>query len=169
MSETFKYPNGGNDVTIVRKDDIIKCIDEQIIDKEVALAIVTQCEKDAIEFLKAGRWTGLPNIGSVKTNKDWHELNDADLNDGAASMLSHEDYVLFRKNQGINNYRKLKIERFYRYVVSMTANKNKKLYRKLCNEQGEVYARLHMYYTYNVKYITSEPEFKIEDFIEDEQ
>ena len=50
MADTFKFPNGGYDVTVLKRQDILDCIDANIIDKEVALAIVDQCELDAAEF-----------------------------------------------------------------------------------------------------------------------
>ena len=36
MSEQFKFPNGGYEVTVLRKQDILDCIDDNIIDKEIA-------------------------------------------------------------------------------------------------------------------------------------
>ena len=35
MSEQFKFPNGGYEVTVLRKQDILDCIDDNIIDKEL--------------------------------------------------------------------------------------------------------------------------------------
>ena len=56
MTDTYKFP-GGNDVKVLRKEDIINTINCNIVDKEVALAIVKQCEIDAANFLRKGRWT----------------------------------------------------------------------------------------------------------------
>ena len=65
MTDTYKFP-GGNDVKVIRKEDIINTINCNIVDKEVALAIVKQCEVDAANFLRKGRWTGIPFMGSIK-------------------------------------------------------------------------------------------------------
>ena len=69
MADTFKFPNGGFDVKICRRKDIIDCIDENIIDKDVALAVIDKCEFDAANFLQQGRWTGIPFIGNIRIPK----------------------------------------------------------------------------------------------------
>ena len=61
MADIFKFPNGGYDITVCRKQDIIDALDANVTDKEVVLAIITQCEVDATNFLKEGRWTGIPH------------------------------------------------------------------------------------------------------------
>ena len=66
-TEIRKFPNG-YDVRVVRKQDILDCIDENIIDKEIALELITQCEIDACQYINEGKWTGLPYIGSVRLN-----------------------------------------------------------------------------------------------------
>lgn len=70
MADVFRFPNDGYDVTIVKKQDILDCIDENIIDKEVALSIVEHCEKTAAEFISSGRWTGIPFIGNIRIPKN---------------------------------------------------------------------------------------------------
>lgn len=56
---TRKFPRG-YDVTIVRKEDVLEAIDDNIIDKEIALDLIKQLELDASNFIKEGRWTSLP-------------------------------------------------------------------------------------------------------------
>ena len=65
MEDTYKFP-GGRDVKIVRKEDIINTIKTNIVDTEVALAIVRQCAIDAVKFMRQGRKTGIPFMGTIK-------------------------------------------------------------------------------------------------------
>ena len=51
MQDTYKFP-GGKDVKVVRKEDIINTIKTNIVDADVALAIVRQCEIDAVNFMR---------------------------------------------------------------------------------------------------------------------
>ena len=68
MSDIFKFPRG-YDVKILRKSDVIASINANIIDKDVALAIVKKCEIDAANFLREGRWAGIPYIGNIRIPK----------------------------------------------------------------------------------------------------
>lgn len=77
MAETFKFPNG-YDVPVYRKQDILKAIDDNIIDKEIALSIVEQCETDAIDFLNKGVWAGIPFMGNIKANEFARSMQDED-------------------------------------------------------------------------------------------
>ena len=69
MADTYKFPGGGYDVTVFKKQDVLDCIDKNILDKDVALAFIEQLEVDAANFLKEGRWTGIPFIGNIRIPK----------------------------------------------------------------------------------------------------
>lgn len=159
MAETYKFPNGNTTVTVYKKQDILKTIEENIIDKEVALAIVERCEVDASIFLKQGRWTGIPFIGNIRIPKNRQmqmtEEQQALIKD-AKENLDTNKYVLFRSQLGKENTKRIKQERYYRYITSMAVSKNKKLYKKLCQEKGECFARLFLYATYNVTAVENE-------------
>jgi hypothetical protein len=47
MSEIFRFPNGGYEVTVCRKKDIIDSIEDDSVDKEILDALIEQCERDA--------------------------------------------------------------------------------------------------------------------------
>lgn len=152
MAETYKFP-GGYDVQVLKKNDIINCINENIIDKEIALAIVEQCEVDAANFLKEGRWTGIPFIGNIRIpkNKQLEQSPEQQaLIEEAKATLDSNKYVIFRSQLSKENNKRVKQERYYKYIVSMAITKNRRLYKKLCSEKGEVYARLYLYASYNV-------------------
>jgi hypothetical protein len=161
MADTYKFPNGGYDVRVCKKQDIIDCIDENIVDKEIVLAIVEQCEVDAATFLNKGRWTGIPFIGNIRIPKT--KLMEATpeqqaLIQEAKDTLDNNQYIMFRKQLGNDNSKRAKQERYYKYVVSMAVSRNRKLYKRLCIEKGDVFARLFMYATYNVTAVDNEYE-----------
>ncbi len=153
MPDTFKFPNGGYDVTICRKQDILDCIDKNIIDKDIALAIVEHCEFQAASFINEGRWAGIPFIGNIRVPKTTQALRSDEnqaLIEDAKNQLTKEQYVMFRKTLNKETAKQVKQDRYYRYITSIAVNKNKKLFRKLCDTKGEVYARLYLYCSANV-------------------
>jgi len=158
MADTYKFP-GGNDVTVVRKQDIIKCIDSNIIDKEVALAIVTQCECDAVKFLSNGRWTGIPFLGSIRISKV-HQLEKTqeqqELIDYARNNLPTNEYVIFRRNLAHDNARRIKAQKYYNYILSLAVSKDRLGFKKLCKEKGIGFARIHFYLKKSICAISNE-------------
>ena len=159
MADTFKFPNGGYDVTVLKRQDILDCIDANIIDKEVALAIVDQCELDAAEFIKEGRWTGLPFIGNVRVPKA--KLMEEDpvqqaLIDEAKATLDSKQYIMFRRQLSSDNYKRAANERYFNYIVSQAVTKNIKLYLKLCDTKGEHYAKIFLFASKHVVAINNE-------------
>ena len=158
MAETYKFP-GGYDVAIFKKQDIIDCIDKNIVDKEVALAIIEQCELDASNFLREGRWTGIPFIGNIRIPKGRvmeSTVEQQELIQGARENLELDKYVLFRKQLGQENARHIRLERYYRYITSIAVCRNRQLYRKLCDEKGEYYARIFLYASKSVTAVDNE-------------
>lgn len=158
MSDVFKFPNG-YDVTVCRKKDILDCIDKNIIDKEIAHAIVEHCEIQAAEFIKEGRWAGIPFIGSIRKSKN-KELIKTDeqqlLIEDAKENLEKDKYILFRKTLNIENAKQIKQERYYKYITSIAVNKNRRLYKKLCKTKGETYARLFLFCSMEVTALNNE-------------
>lgn len=147
MQDSYKFPNG-NDVKVIRKQDVVDCINCNIVDKEVALAIVQQCEMDAANFLRQGRWTGIPFIGSIrvsKVSKLEQSPEQKELIETARNTLTKEQYVLFRRNMAHDNARRVKAQKYFNYVLSMAVSKNRPLFIKLVKEKGFAWARIHMY------------------------
>ena len=115
MQDTYKFP-GGNDVKVVRKEDVIETINCNIVDKEVALAIVKQCESDAANFLRKSRWTGIPYIGSIRVPevvKLTHSKEQQELIQTAVETVSTEQFVIFRRELAHNNEKRVKATRYY--------------------------------------------------------
>lgn len=160
--ETFKFPNNGNDVAIVRKQDIIDCIDQNIVDKDVALALIEQCEIDIVRNVIAGKWTGIPYIGSLKPTifrKRLREENEEFLKEAKITM-DNESYVMFRKNLAADTRKREKIVRFSNYITSMAVTKYRAKYKKLCKEKGEAFARVYMYLTNFITAVENEQIFE---------
>jgi hypothetical protein len=156
MTDSYKFP-GGDDVKVVRKQDIVNCINTNIIDKEVALAVVQQCEIDAIGFLRQGRWTGIPFMGSIRASKvSQLEKQQKDLIEAARHTATVEQYVLFRRNLAYDNSRRVKAQKYYNYVLSMAVSRNRPLFKKLCKEKGVGYARIHFFLTQSICAIENE-------------
>lgn len=167
MAETYKFP-GGYDVVVYKKQDIIDCIDKNIIDKDIALAIVENCEIDASIFLRKGRWTGIPFIGNIRIPKTKLMENTPEqqaLIEEAKQTLEEDKYILFRRQLGEENSKRIKQERYYRYIVSIAVNRNKSLYNKLCEKKGEYYARIFLYASKNIT-STDNEYIPIEDYDE---
>lgn len=161
MTDSYKFP-GGKEVKVVRKQDVIECINCNIVDKEVALAIVQQCEIDAATFLRQGRWTGIPFLGSIRPSpvaKLENSKEQKELIEAARNTISAERYCLFRRELAYDNERKVKAQKYYNYVLSIAVNRNKILFRKLVKEKGEAYARVHFFLNRSIIAVSNEFEY----------
>lgn len=156
MADTYKFP-GGYDVKVVRKQDVIECINTNIVDKEVALALVQQCEIDAANFLRQGKWTGIPFIGSIRASKvSQLGKEQQDIIEAAKDIATPEEYVLFRRNLAYDNDRRVKAQKYYNYVLSMAVSKNRNLFKKMCKEKGVAYARIHFFLSKSICAVENE-------------
>ena len=158
MQDTYKFP-GGKDVKVVRKEDIINTIKTNIVDTEVALAIVRQCEVDAVNFMKKGRLTGIPFMGTIKvpdTVRMSQTKEQKDLILAAMETTTNEQFVMFRRNLAYDNKVKIKARKYYNYVLSLSVAKNRNQFKKMCKERGEAYARIHFFLLYNVTSVNNE-------------
>ena len=158
MQDTYKFP-GGKDVKVVRKEDIINTIKTNIVDAEVALAIVRQCEVDAVNFMKKGRLTGIPFMGTIKvpdTIRMSQTKEQKDLILAAMETNTNEQFVMFRRNLAYDNKIKIKARKYYNYVLSLSVAKNRNQFKKMCKERGEAYARIHFFLLYSVTSVNNE-------------
>lgn len=148
MSDVRKFPNGGFDIVVLKKQDVLDSIDDNIIDKEIAFAIIEQCELQAAEYISQGRWTGLPYIGNVRVPKFKQFEQDAvqqALIQEAKDNLSTEDYIMFRKKLTVDNMVRAKNQRYFNYIVSCAVGKNRDLYKFLVKTKGESYAKIFLF------------------------
>lgn len=161
MEDSYKFP-GGYDVKVVRKQDIVDCINSNIIDKEVALAIIQQCEVDAISFLRKGKWAGIPFIGSIRPNqvrKLEKSEKQQDLISAAYHTATAEQYVLFRRQLAHDNDRRIKAQKYYNFVLASAVAKNRWLFKKMCKEKGESFTRIHFFLKQNIVAVNNEIDY----------
>jgi hypothetical protein len=148
MADTFRFPNKGYEVKVLRKEDVLDSINKNIIDKEVALAIVKRCEIDAANFIKEGRWAGIPFIGNIRIPPAVQQLMSSEhqaLVKEAEETLDAKKYVLFRHNLANDIGKQIKTERYYKYMVSKFVGKNQKFFKTIAKQHGDLYARFLCY------------------------
>ena len=144
MPNTFKFPPNGYEVTVLRKQDVLDCIEENIIDKEIALDIVRRCEIDATNFLKEGRWAGIPFIGNIRIPKQVQRFMSEDMQKtmrDAKENLDKDKYLLFRKQVVDDTFKQIKEDRYYKYEVSKFVGKNLHIFKYLTVKHGDAMAR----------------------------
>ena len=145
MPESRKFPPDGYQVTVLRKADILKCIQDNITDPEVVLDIVRRCEIDATNFLKEGRWAGIPFLGNIRIPKVVQKFISEEtkqLMSDAKETLDADKYLLFRKEYATDVVKQEKYERYYKYELSKFVGKNLKFFRKISTKRGDAYTRM---------------------------
>lgn len=159
MPESRKFPPEGYQVTVLRKQDVLKCIDDNIIDKEIALEIVRRCEIDAANFIKDGRWAGIPFLGNLRIPKIVQTFLSEDtqqLMSEAKENLDEHKYLLFRRQFATDAVKREDRERFYKYELSKFVGKNLKFFRKLATKHGEKLARVKCFTLRNMTIVTED-------------
>lgn len=159
MSKIYRFPNNGYEIEVVRKDDVIASIENNIIDKDVAYEIINQLEIDAANMLSDGKWVGIPKFGNIRANPYGYKSMSAEQKEmvrNAKEVLPRDKYIMFRKETIIKNNERVKINRFFSYTLSMSINKNKTLYKRLCMTKGETWTNIYFYAMFNVKAITND-------------
>ena len=152
MLNEIKFPDNGYNIAVVRKEDILNTIDDNIIDKEIAYDIIKQLELDVANFLRQDRWTGIPYIGNIRIPEErrllMKQFKDGII-DNAKENLDQDKYVIFRKQIAIDNKKFAAHVRHYKYITSIAVRENTKKYKKLAKERGQLYAKLQIYFNYN--------------------
>ncbi|TLN27922.1 hypothetical protein FED16_19210, partial [Acinetobacter baumannii] len=96
--EEGKFPSStGKQVLIENKASILKTIDDNIIDKDVAMMILVQLEKDAQRQLEADEVTAIPYLGKIKRkagSKAYAE--NKETLDAAKEIMTPENFENFR-------------------------------------------------------------------------
>lgn len=158
MDEIFKFPNG-HDVVVVRKQGILDCIDDNIIDKEIALEIVRRCELDCITFLNQGRWASIPFLGNIRVPKDKQLLKSEEQQSMISSARENyglDEYVMFRRQLAEDNEKKIRTEREFNYKVSTMANRYPKLFKNVVAKVGIHAAKVVLFGIANANVVNEE-------------
>lgn len=156
MPEIRNFPNGYQ-VTLLRKQDVLKCIDENIIDKQIALDIVKRCEIDATNFLKEGRWAGIPFLGNIRIPKIVQTFMSEEtqkLMAEAKENLDNNKYLLFRREFARDAVKQEARERYYKYELSKFIGKNLSFFRKMSAIHGDRLARVICFTCRNMTIVT---------------
>lgn len=152
-----QFPGAGYNVVVLRKEDVLKTIDDNIIDKSIALDLIKQCEIDAANFVKEGRTATIPYIGAICFNSPKKAVLDSvnALHD-ANKKLSKKEYLLFKKRAAINKIKEIKYIKHCKFSIRTAIKSNRELYKNLVRCYSQSYANLQMYFSRNLTYI--EPE-----------
>lgn len=140
MYNIFKFPNGGFDVEVCRKQDILDSLGDDV-DKELLLTIVTQCETDAINFINEGRWTGIPYLGNMRVPKNkqkFEEIGGREILETARQELDKKQYDVFKRDLNASIVIDIKKERLYRYMTSCFVTKNRKTYDRFLSQAASL-------------------------------
>ena len=166
MSEIFRFPKGGYEVTVCRKKDIIDSIEDDSVDKEVLDALIEQCERDAEAFLQEGRWTGIPYIGNMRVpahKQKFKEINGKELVATARETMKPEQYAVFKRELNANIAADVAHERLYKYQTSMFVKKHRWQYNKYLKDKRaskcsdkDAFARFMCYSCINLTPFVSE-------------
>lgn len=150
--EIRKLPDGFN-IRVVRKEDILDTIDKNILDKDVALEVISHCEISAINFFKNGYWASIPHMGNFRLDpRKVLRKETLDSMDGAAKQFVMSDdpqskarYILFRKQVSNDAREEIEFKRYYNYSIALEANRNRKIFNKMCKKIGMPMTRLRMW------------------------
>lgn len=148
MKDVYNFPNGGYEVRIVRRSEVLEAIDKNIIDKDIALAIVERCELDCANFLKEGRWANIPYIGNIRIPKAKQLFKSEEqqtLISDAYDNLDTDSYLMFRKQLNQYNAQRARFEKSYNYLLAIMVNRYNKYYNYLKRNKGDYKARITVY------------------------
>lgn len=157
MSRIVKFP-GGFDVTVVEKDDILQTIDDNIVDKEVLTEILSNLESDMYQFLKEGKWIGVPFLGNIRVPKYLQVIRSEEaqeLIEEARVNLNPENYRTFRRNFGRYVTTQINNDRFYNYIISINTNRYKNYYKYIKRFYNRYNVRFYIYSASNLDYFVS--------------
>lgn len=157
MSRVVKFPNGF-DVTVVDKHDILQTINDNILDKEVLSDILSNLETDMCQFLREGRWTGVPFLGNIRVPKYLQVIRSEEaqeLIEEARVNLNPDKYRVFRRNFGRYVATQINNDRFYNYTISINVNRYKNFYKHIKRFYGRYNVRFYIYSASNLDYVLS--------------
>lgn len=154
MAETINFPNGGFEIIVVKRKDILDCINANIKDKEIMEELISNLEITADKYLSEGNKISIPFIGTIrKSPAKLLDKKNKQLYKDATKFLNKKDYILLRKSMAKENDRILRYARFYKYQVGVIIRNHISEYRRLVDSKGELKAKLTMYFKYSIKSI----------------
>lgn len=135
MADIKHFPDG-YEVLVCKRQDILDCLDENVIDKELVMDVISDCELQLAEYVKNGVWAGLPFIGSFKWSEE-KKIHDApetqELINTAKETLSNNEYKAFRAKLGADICNATKKERLRGVMTAQYRKRNKLYWRQIAN------------------------------------
>lgn len=160
-----KFPYSDIDVVVVEKEDILKTIDDNIIDKEIALELISNLEVKAEAFIKDKKWTAIPYLGNIRMPKglsDEVQESYKDAREYAYATMNKKSYIAFVREIALNNAERIKYNGFFNQVLAMAVRKDKNKFARLCRSKGENWASCKMVFGYLLKPMKENYEYVIE-------
>lgn len=137
------FPYSDIEVVVVEKQDILKTINDNIIDKEIALELIGGLEVKAESLIKEGKWTGIPYFGNIRIPKGLsEEVQDSykDARQFAYATMNKASYIAFVKQIALDNSEKIKYCGYFNKVLAIYSKKDRKKFNALCQSKGYHYA-----------------------------
>lgn len=147
MQEIRKFPYSDYDVVLVDKDEILKTIDENIIDKDVATELIGSLEVKVCSALKEHKWCGIPYLGSIRVS-DISLIKNTDefktIKRSAYNTMEKQAYIAFIKDFSKLNQEKINYRSMINAVIQINKNKPKfkKWYNEMIDKKGIHYANV---------------------------
>lgn len=152
--EVRKFPAmGGYNVTIVNKNDVLKTIDDNIIDKEIAYEIITSLELSCQKYVSAGDTAGIPYIGKIKERLTAAIAREnKETLDDAIEVLDREHYIAFKRALFADESRRYKYNKVYKLEIARVVNHNRRQYWNYVDTIGEVKADIMFHGIAHLRY-----------------
>lgn len=152
--EVRKFPSmGGYNVTIVNKNDILKTIDDNIIDKELAYKIITSLELSCQKYVSAGDVAGIPYIGKIKERLATAIAREnRETLDDAKEALDKEHYIAFSQALFSDESKRYKYNKTYKIEIAHVVNHNRRQYWNYVDTIGEVKADIMFHGIAHLRY-----------------
>ena len=137
--EVRKFPAmGGYDVTIVNKNDILKTIDDNIIDKEIAYEIITSLELSCQRYVAAGDTAGIPYIGKIKER--------------LTAAIARENKETLDDAKEALDKKRYKYNKVYKLEIARIVSHNRRQYWNYVDTIGEVKADIMFHGIAHLRY-----------------
>ena len=152
--ELRKFPAaGGYYVTIVNKNDVLKTIDDNIIDKEIAYQIITSLELSCQKYVSAGDIAGIPYVGKIKERLEATIIrkNKEALTD-AKEALDREQYIAFKRALFADEGKRYKYNKVYKLEIARVVSHYRKQYWNYVDTIGEVKADIMFHGIAHLRY-----------------
>lgn len=160
MSEIRKYPYGYS-ITVCNRQDILDCLDKNVVDKEVVLRVIDSVEEEIFNSVMSGESASLPYLGRIHVDKEKRLLRSEevrDIMDESRKVLTKEEYFNFKKKLEKDVYSSAKMDRYYHYIVGTFIKKHPNLYKHLLENHTEEEARIIIY---TCRAYTTEDQYKV--------